>query len=423
MPIGYVAQKFPQLTLTFVYREVRALRAAGLDIQTFSTWKPNLNELSDEAKEFVKDTFYIFPLDWLRFLQSHAWYLLTRPRRYLGTLWFCLTREHKTFKNRWRTFLHFCQAVYLAQEVERRNVKHLHVHFALNATTIAMVVSRLTGATFSFTAHANDIFANPILLPEKIKAARFIIAISEYNIRFLHNVVPSQETLDKTHLVHCGIDIQRFSPPNHRSHADQPVILTVGRLVEKKGYPYLIKACRILADQGYDFRCLIVGGGPQETILKQMIQDNGLSSYVNLLGIVFQEHLRDHFGQADIFVLPCVVGSDQDMDGIPNTLMEAMSMEIPVISTTVSGIPELVEDGKAGFLVPPQDEVSLARAMANLLENEELRSTLGKAGRAKVVAEFEIEKNANSLLNIFKSYLEHGSTNEQQNALHLLDCL
>ena len=406
MTIGYLAQMFPGLTTTFVYREVLSLRARGLRIQTFSTWKPKLDELSEEAKYLVEDTFYIFPLNRPLFLLSHARYLLTRPLRYLGALWFCLTREHKTPKNRLRTLYHFCEAVYLAREIERRGIRHIHVHFALNATTIAMVVSRLTGASFSFTAHANDIFANPILLPEKIRAARFIIAISEYNRRFLHRIVPSQETFDKTYVVHCGIDVRRFSPPGHRPPNDRPVILAVGRLVEKKGYPHLIKACKILVDRGHDYRCLIVGGGPQEALLRQMIEENDLSGYVSLEGVVFQEDLRDHLGKADVFALPCVVASNQDMDGIPNTLMEAMAMEIPTISTTVSGIPELVEDRKTGLLVPPRDEVSLADAIATLIKDEELRSALGKAGRAKVVEEFEIEKNTNRLLGIFQSYLE-----------------
>lgn len=407
MTIAYLEQMFPRLAVTFIYREILALRAAGLSIQTFSTWKPKLDEISDEARDLVKDTFYIFPLNWPRFLLTHARYLLTRPRRYLGTLWFCLTREHKTPQNRLRTFLHFCQAVYLAREIERRNIKHMHAHFALNATTIAMVISRLTGIPFSFTAHANDIFVNPILLPEKIQAARFIIAISEYNKRFLYNIVPGRETLDKIHLVRYGVDTQVFSPPDHRPYNDRLIILDVARLAEKKGHPYLIKACKILADQGYNFQCVIVGGGPQESLLKQMIQENGLSDYINMVGVVFQEHLRDYLSKADIFVLPCIVADDQDRDGIPNTLIEAMSMAIPTISTTVSGIPELVENMKTGLTVPPRDEVALAKAIANLLDDEDLRDVLGRAGRAKVIEDFEIEKNANALLNIFKTHVEY----------------
>jgi len=404
MTIGYLAQMFPSLSMTFVYREVQALRAAGIHIETFSTWKPNPNELSSEAKDLVKNTFYIFPLNWLHFLLTHLGYLLTRPVRYLGTLLFCLTREHKSVKNRLRTLSHFCQAIYLAKEVERKNVNHLHVHFALNATTLALVVSRLTDVTFSFTAHANDIFVNPILLPEKINEARFIVCISEYNIRFLHNIVPCRETLNKTHLIHCGIDVDHFSPKK-QSCNEQPIILAVGRLVEKKGFPYLIRACKILVDQGYNFQCLIMGGGPQKAQLKKMVEENDLSNHVHLTGVVFQEHLKDYLNKADISVLPCIVASDQDMDGIPNTLMEAMAMEIPSISTNLSGIPELIEDMQTGLLVPPQDEGTLAKAIAMLLDDKELRIVLGRAGRAKVVEEFEIKKNANQLLNVFNKYL------------------
>lgn len=405
MTIGYIAQVFPHLTMTFVYREVQALRNAGVDIQTFSTWKPKLNELSDEAKDLVDDTFYIFPLNWPRFFLNHGRYIFSRPRRYLGTLWFCLTREHKFGKNRLRTFFHFCEAIPLAREVERRGIKHLHAHFALNATTLALIVARLLDISFSFTAHANDIFANPILLADKIREARFIIAISEFNIRFLHNVVPEQETLNKSHLVHCGIDIQHFSPANHRRVKDRPVILAVGRLVEKKGYHYLIKACKILADRGYNFHCQILGGGPLEAPLRQQIIENGLEDYVNLEGVVFQERLKEYLNEADVFVLPCVVASDQDMDGIPNTLMEAMAMQIPTISTNISGIPELIEDRKTGLLVPPKDETALAKAIATLLENRALAARLAQAGRVKVSEEFEIEQNARRLLEVFRSYL------------------
>lgn len=406
MSLGYLAQVFPHLTMTFVYREVLALQAAGLPVQTFSTWKPKPEQLSEEAKRLVDDTFYIFPVNWPLFVWSHLRYLFGRPRRYLETLWFCFRSEHKTLKNRFRTFLHFAQSVYLAHEVSRRNITHLHAHFALNATTLAMFVARLNGTTFSFTAHANDIFANPILLPEKVKAAQFIIAISEYNIRFLHNLVPGPDTLDKMHLVHCGIDVQNFSPAPQRPRSERPLILGVGRLVEKKGFPYLIKACRILVDEGHNFRCLILGDGPQAALLKQMVEETGLADYVTLGGVVYQEHLKDYLLEAEIFVMPCIVASDHDMDGIPNTLMEAMAMEIPAISTSVSGIPELIEDMRTGLLVPPNDERSLAKAIATLLEDRELGVALSKAGRARVTAEFEIEKSAARLYTIFQNYLQ-----------------
>jgi glycosyltransferase involved in cell wall biosynthesis len=303
----------------------------------------------------------------------------------------------------------------------------------LNSTTIALIVARLTGITFSFTAHANDLFVNPILLPEKIRAARFIIAISEYNRAFLYNLVPMQETLQKTHVVHCGIDVDRFSkkhPAGQRPAGaslltdgqGQTTIVAVGRLVEKKGYPYLIQACKILAARGIPFRCLIAGSGPQEAFLQQLIDDNGLtgpdgtsgpdkapassasSSYVQLLGRVFQEDLLSLLAQADVFCLPCVVAQDGDMDGIPNTLMEAMAMQIATISTSVSGIPELIKDGKTGLLVPPQDAESLADAIARLIGDQHLRTSLGQAARAHIAEQFEVQNNVRRLVEILDSY-------------------
>lgn len=406
MSIGYIAQVFPSLSMTFVYREVAALRSAGFEVQTFSTWKPKLSELSDEAKYLVQDTFYIFPLNWLQFLVSHFKYIVTRPQRYWGTLLFCLTRPHKTLKNRLRTFLHFCQAVHLARAVEQKGVNHLHAHFALNAATIALVVSRLTNTTFSFTVHANDIFVNPILLPEKIQAAEFIVSISEYNIRFLQKIVSPSEVVDKTHLVHCGIDVEHFMVSNNeKPDTGPPLIFSVARLVEKKGFFYLIKACKILVERGYEFNCLIGGDGPEYELLERLIQENGLTDCVKLLGVVFQEELKDYLNKTDIFVLPCIKAEDEDMDGIPNSLMEAMAMEIPVISTTLSGIPELIEDHRTGLLVPPNDETALANAICTLLDDANLGHILGQAGRVKVAEEFEIEKNAKSLLKIFEKYL------------------
>ena len=405
MTIGYIAQLFPSLSETFVYREVQALRTKGLKVKTFSISRPEVHELSGEAKKFLKDTFYVFPLNFSRFLLAHTWCLLTRPHRYFGTLWFCIMREHKTQKNRLRTFYHFCEAILIAKEVKRIGIKHLHAHFALNPTTVALVVSRLVEVPFSFTAHANDIFCNPILLKEKIRAARFIIAISEYNKRFLNNIVCGPKSLDRIHVVHCGVDVQRFSPQRYRKLSVKPIVLAVGRLVEKKGYPYLIRACKILVDKGYDFRCLIIGEGPQKGLLTQIIKETDLHEVVNLLGLVYQEHIREYFAKADIFVMPCIVDSDNDMDGIPVTLMEAMAMEIPTVSTSISGIPELVEHMKTGILVLPKNEVSLANAISTLIEKDDLARILGKAGRSKVKSEFEIQKNIDSLINIFESYV------------------
>jgi glycosyltransferase involved in cell wall biosynthesis len=408
--IGYLAQVFPHLTMTFVYREVLALRAYGLQVDTFATWRPNEAELSQEAKSLVAGTSYIFPITWLRFLRCHLQWLWRHPRRYIGTLLFCLRHSASSWRNSLRTLYHFGEAICLADEATRKEIDHLHVHFALNATTLAMIVARLTGITYSFTAHANDIFANPILLPQKISAARFIVAISNYNAHFLQQIVPDDETRAKIEVVRCGIDVDHFSPPLRQSpHGEvqgrKCMILAVGRLVEKKGYPYLIEACKQLVDQGYAFDCHIIGDGPQAERLTQLIAEHNLGHCVHLEGVVFQEGLKEYLTRADIITLPCVVAQDQDMDGIPNSLMEGMAMGIPAVSTTLSGIPELIEDHQTGLLVPPNDAAALANALARLLSDCDLRERLGKAGRDKVVAAYEIQQNTRQLLNIFRARL------------------
>ncbi len=410
MKIGYLAQVFPYLSMTFVYREVMALRVKGVEVHTFSTWRPKVEKLSAEAKALVDDTFYIFPFNWPRFLWTQLRMFWSRPLRYLGTLLFCVSREHGSWRNRLRTLYHFAEAVPLAAEVERRGLAHLHVHFALNATTMALIVSRLTNATYSFTAHANDIFCNPILLKEKVEGARFIVVISEYNAHFLQHVVDTEETRRKIHLVRCGIDVARFSPAATPPQNGKPVILGVGRLVEKKGFRYLIDACKILVERGFDFRCLIIGDGPEAEALRAQVEALNLAETVELPGVFFQEEILTYLAQSDIMALPCVVAADQDMDGIPNSLMEGMAMEIPAVSTTVSGVPELITDNESGLLVPPQDADALADALARLLQDEALRRRLGKAGRAKVEADYEIGKNTEQLLGVFRRYLDRQPT-------------
>jgi glycosyltransferase involved in cell wall biosynthesis len=405
-------QKYPTLTQTFVYREVQALRAAGLQIETFSTWRPAAGELSAEARPLVDDTYYLFPLRLPAFAAAQLRFLVTRPRAYLGTLGFCLRRDQQSLGRAVRAIGHFLQGVYLAAEVQRRGLGHLHAHFARNAATLALVVSRLTGISFSFTAHANDLFVAPTMLADKILAARFIVAISAYNRGVLDDTLPAPDTLAKIHVVHCGLDVRRFAPGvAGRAAANQPpLILSVGQLVEKKGLPYLVQACAQLEQRGYQFRCVIVGRGPQEAQLRQMIHAAGLADCVQLAGPVFQEQLAPYLAKAQVFVLPCVVARDGDRDGIPVSLMEAMAMELPAVSTQVSGIPELIAHEQTGLLVPPRDADALAEALARLLDDPALRRQLGQAARARVMEAFDLETNARMLLNLFQAALAPNGT-------------
>ncbi|MCR4405517.1 MAG: glycosyltransferase [Anaerolineae bacterium] len=402
MPIiAYVSQQFPCLTMTFIYREVLALRRYGLTIRPISTWRPPAGVMSEEAVELIGETFYIFPLPWLRLLGNHLHYLLTRPGRYLGTLGRLVLFNREPLRHRLRLLVHFIYAVRAAAEIERCQAQHIHADFALNAATVAMVASWLTGRPFSFTAHAADIFVDPILLREKIAAASFVVSISEYNKRHLVSIAGDNGVAGKIHLVHYGLNIDQFTPNPNRKPNAVPVLLTVGRLVEKKGLQYLVKACRILVEQGYEFECLIVGQGPEEKMLRQLIREYGLGERVHLLGAMPQERVRELFRRADLFVLPCVVASNGDRDGIPVVLIEAMAMGLPVVSTSLSGIPELIENGVSGWVVSPHDEEELAGAMAKLLRDPHQRARMGAVGRRKVLEEFNIERSAAQLCALF----------------------
>ena len=201
MTIAYVTQTFPALTQTFVYRETLALEGRGFNIMTCAIWKPDTDSLSQESRHLVDRSFYVFPISWFRFFVAHLYFLLTRPIKYVGTLLFVLTRKGERAKNRLRTLFHFSEAVYLAPEVGKRHVVHVHAHFTINAATVALVLSRLLGISFSFTAH-NDFFTDRILLKDKVQEARFIVAISEFSKQLLNRLVQGEQ--HKIHVVHCG---------------------------------------------------------------------------------------------------------------------------------------------------------------------------------------------------------------------------
>ena len=403
--IAYISQQFPSLTTTFVYREVVALRRLGLTVHPISTWRPKREALSAEARALTDETCYVFPLNGLQLFGLHLRYLLTRPGRYLGALLLVTVWNRESLRNRLRSLGHFIYAARVAAEVERRGVEHLHADYALNAATVALVAARLTGRSFSFAAHAADLYINPILLREKIRAAGFVTPISDYNRRFLLQTAGDAGAALKINVVHCGLDLSQFVPAAGPSHT-RPLILGVGRLIEKKGFRYLIAACQRLAQRGTEFECRIIGGGPEATALQSQIDQCGLADRVHLSGPLPQEQVREWMRRADVFALPCVSARDRDQDGIPVVLMEAMALHRPVISTPISGIPELVQDGVNGLLTPPGDSARLAEALSQLLADTELREALGRAGRATVEREFDVRISAAQLAALFS---EHAS--------------
>ncbi len=402
--IAYVTQSYPTLTQTFVYRETQALEAEGFDIVTCAIWKPDTTSLSEESRHLVDQTLYVFPVSWARFLGAHLTVFLKHPLRYAGTLLLVLTQRGESGKNRIRSLYHFAEAVYLAPELEKRHVGHLHAHFTINAATMALVLARLLDISFSFTAH-NIFFTDRVLLKLKVRESRFIIAISEFSKQFLDRLAPGGQ--DKMHVVHCGVSPEDFAP-NARPENQVPLLLFVAQLAERKGAQVLIEACKILAERGIPFQCIIVGGGAEQEVLrlKQLVESCALKGAVELAGSVPQERLKGYLGRADVFVLPCITASNGDMDGVPVSLMEAMAMGIPTVSTYVSGIPELIENEESGLLVPEKDPDALADALQRLLQDGDLRERLARNGRRQVQAEFNIHRNVAQMADLFQRYLK-----------------
>ena len=348
--IAYLNQVFPDLTQTFVYREVLALRAREIPVRTFSVWRPDPANLSAETIPLRDETYYIFPLSWFSMIIAHLKYITGRTLRYLGTLVFMLTRPGEPLRNRWRSLMHFVYGIVAIREMERLKIEHIHVHFAWSASSIALITQRLLGIPFSISLHSKEIFSDRLLLADKVHDSKFIVTISEYNQKFLNKLFPEDDLDDKIHIVHCGLDPDIFNAsPKPLRNGVEFAILGVAQLVPRKGLHVLIEACRHLAFRGIPFRCNIVGEGEERSHLETLIEQYNLGEQVVMSGRIHQEELRQLLSHADAFALPCIRDRSGDQDGIPVVLMEAMAMELAVVSTRISGIPELIEHERNGL--------------------------------------------------------------------------
>ncbi|MFQ5601104.1 MAG: glycosyltransferase [Candidatus Krumholzibacteriia bacterium] len=412
--IGYLPKGYPRISETFISGEILELERLGLEISIYSLKRPG-ESIRQPCAQQVRSPVVYLPekiVRWLPLLLPvHLALWLRRPRGYTKALrW---TLSHCRRRRSTTTLRRFFQAGWLVGWLLRgRTIPHFHAHFCHGPATVAMFVKWMTGSTFSFTAHAKDIYlTRPDTLREKMREAEFVLTCTGYNRRYLGEIGGD---LVPVHLVYHGIDVGRFSRASReqivplRSYVDGiriPMLLSVGRLVEKKGFDTLIHACALLRDRGLRFRCVIFGEGPERSALESMIRSLNLGGIVELPGGILQDELLEVYRQAEVFALPCQVLENGDRDGLPNVLVEAMAMQIPVVSTEVSGVPELVEHGVNGFLVPPRSPEPLADRIHALLRDASLRRRFGEAGRRRVTEEFDQRRNTRRLLALFQEAL------------------
>lgn len=404
--LAYFINCFPHYIEAMIYREVTALRSRGHELVTFSIRRPQEADVPEEARVLAAATKYILPVRPWDLLKAHVRTFVGRPLLYLRTLGEIVGGTHERFSDRLRSLCHFVEAVVVLPEVSRLGIDHMHAHWAVGAATCTMVISRFLDIPFTFTAHAYDIWIDRLLLSEKLRAADMVITCTDYNRR--HLIEAYGTPADKLRVVHHGLDLERFQR-HARPQNEKPLILSVGRLVEQKGYEDLLYVCAQLAREGCKFRCEIVGEGPLRERLERLIDELRLHEVVGLPGRLVGDGVLDCYTRADVFALFCAEASDGDRDGIPNTMIEAMAMELPVVSTRYSGVPELVAEGITGFLADCGDRKSMAEAIRLLLGKPDLRMTMGRAGRSRVVNDFATAASLSKLERIFAMDFRHTS--------------
>jgi glycosyltransferase involved in cell wall biosynthesis len=372
-PLVYVCYEFPVLTQTFTRAEVEGLDGAGIDLELVSCRRPAEDPGSGtrEVRYLPRPSSIALPLGFL------SW-MVRRPLRTLGLLLTVATARYRDqpFLCWSRGFLQLLWGAFLAGEYRGKRA-HFHAQFVDAASTVAMVAARLTDGTFSFTNHTAY---NPYLLRPKLRHCAGAFSISEFDREDMGGS-------EKIEVVYQGIDVTAFAPRPVGPAGDPARILSVGALREKKGHHVLVEAVRLLAEEGRRVELAIVGEGPERGRLED------LGGPVTLLGAAPPERIAGFLAEADVFALACVVAANGDLDGIPVSLMEAMAAGVPVVSTKLSGIPELIEDGVEGILVPSGDAAALAEALARTIDDRAAAAERAARAREKVERQHDVRRS------------------------------
>lgn len=398
--VTYIIGDFPVRSQRFILREVLAVKSLGAAVEVYAVRRPKTDWLEADERGVLDAVSVLPPLFSWSALSSHAYFLRRAPGRYLATLGTLLGLPRR----RWYLVFRLIDAFLRAPHIGRRLLSgpgpvHVHAHFALRATEVALAVAELTGGTFSFTAHAYDIYRFPNALEEKLRRARFVVTCTRANEAYLRALCPDVPE-SRIAVVYHGVEVDGAAASP--SPTGVPLILSAGRLIEKKGFDSLITACARLADRGVAFNAAIAGEGPLRGRLEERVRAAGLEGRVRLLGWRSYRELVALYREAAVFVLPSRITEDGDRDGIPNVLVEALLYRVPVISTAISAIPELIRDGETGQLVAPDDPAALTDALLRVLADPAAARATAEAGRVAVLRDFDPERNATRLLGLLR---------------------
>jgi colanic acid/amylovoran biosynthesis glycosyltransferase len=394
--VAYIMSRFPKLTETFILREMLAMERVGVQVELYPLLRERGDLVQPDARRFVERAHYL-PFVSRPILASQLAWLRDgrRRRRYLEAFADMLRGTWRSPKFQIGGLGIFPKVAHAARLMADDGIDHVHCHFATHPALAGWLIHRLVGIPFSFTAHGSDLHVDRTMLPTKVREAAFVVAISEDNRRVIEaDCGPSSAA--RIEVIHCGVDPAAFTVPDRAP--DRPLgIVAVGTLHEVKGQTHLIEACRRLVAAGLDVRCRLIGDGVDRERLQAQIDEADLGSTVTLVGQLTGDGVTAELAAADVLVAPSVPTSGGKREGIPVVLMEAMASGLPVVASRLSGIPELVDDGVSGLLVPPGDPQALADALRRLADDPVLRERLGQAGRATIVREFDVVASADRL--------------------------
>jgi glycosyltransferase involved in cell wall biosynthesis len=370
-----LVKRFPRLSETFILNEFLELRRHGIPVELFAVMDPGERSSQPEALALVPEVTYLQPGRLRAGLPAALRTARRHPRGTLRAARWALTRHTRAAAR------HLLHALVLVDRLADGPPAHLHAHFLHSPAALAFIAAKVSGQPYSLTGHAKDIYTE---LPENLRMrcdrARFVTTCTEANRAHLLTEVglaPGQ-----VHVCRHGVDLTRFTIPARTPRPGR--IVSVGRLVPKKGFDILIRACGELRRRGIPFDLVVLGGGELHDELRALAHELGIGDRVQMLGSRPQRDVIEQLAAAEVFALSPVVLPDGDRDGVPNVLLEAMAAGVPVVATTVSGIPEVVTDEQTGRLVPPQRPDLLADALAQLLADPAMRTRLGEAGRRHV---------------------------------------
>lgn len=395
--IAYILLWFPKPSETFIFREVVNLRRLGMPVKVFTLYGPLSSKLSFEmrnCKEIER-----LGIGWLRRMPgdiAHWW--RKRPdlvRELFATV---PVRRWRSLEQAGENLWSFLCGFSLARFFEKEKIRHIHSPWANGPATAAWVASRLTGIPFSFTARAGDIYPQDGALSEKIRDAMFVRSDNRINIDYLAGFAGGDA--EKFLLTYNGVPLAPGPEAPVRMGAPLK-ILAVGRFVPKKGFDLLLRAAKVLDQRGVDFHVTLAGAGPELLRLKGLARKLGLTRRVSFPGFIPHDRVADLFSSADVFVMPCVVHSTGDRDGIPTVIMEALLHRVPVVATDVCGISEVIRDRETGLLIPQKDFRAIAGAIMTMLKDRDGAIKMAENGRAFVLDRFDPEKNHRNVFDIY----------------------